>query len=995
MKRLILISATLSLLLMFQNGLSQTDTILIDFGSSSILSDLPWNNQTDQTLNGISKPLFNSSVRATPYELIITDRFNGINTGGTSSPDPLLKIPSSGSGDSFFGNLAPFSGLTEPTGGMQFSGLDPAKTYKIIIFGSRSASDNRETKYVLTGATTEADSINVSNNTANILEFNLAPKADGSIDLLVSPGGNNNNSYGFYYLNAVKIIYAAEDFPQPSLSITSPNGGESFTQGSVQTITWTSANLYRDVVVAYSDDNGSNWINIDTLDKTENSFDWTIPDYPTNMYKVKVSSWLTEDESDAVFEVQGSLPDNDTIMIDFSFNNDNLSDDPWNNFTSSDLGSGINYLKNSNNLMTYASAEITDRFTGTNQNGTLTPGGALKIPASASRDSYYGSTVEWQGVIESTGGLHFSGLDKDKDYIFEMFASRMGVGDNRETKYVFTGIDKDSVYLDPANNENLSVNLVVRPADDGTVDIRVSPGENNTNSYHFYYLGAMKIIYEKEDPVPPTIVLESPNGGEDWFSGTDHEINWAGINLTEEIFISYSIDNGTNWMDIDTVDHFETKTSWTIPDSPSTECLVRIKSGLIEDISESTFTISEASNPAIVLEMPNGGEEFIAGSVQFINWTPNLLTEDITLSFSSDNGSSWSEIGTTGPAETGFYWTVPDLVSTECLIKLSSGDYSDVSAATFSITAAICSNTIVVLGSSTSAGTGASPIDSAWVWRYEAALKAMNTDYEIVNLGVGGYSTFQIVPDNTEFDEGISETIDEARNVTKAITHNPFAIIVNMPSNDAARGYSADQTMANLKLVFDYGNANAAKVWIATTQPRNFSEQSLIDIQEFLAEEIQDVYGEYSLDFWSGIAGADGKILSDYNSGDGVHLNNAGHRILFEEVLAAGIHTQACLWTGVSETEVDHYLSVYPNPASDEFTIRYYAESSGQVSFRFYDITGRLLAERFVRQDNAGTYEESFGIEEFGKNYSMIIGVIQTENAGKLKQSALKILLSK
>ncbi|MFT5667674.1 MAG: lysophospholipase L1-like esterase, partial [Vicingaceae bacterium] len=54
---------------------------------------------------------------------------------------------------------------------------------------------------------------------------------------------------------------------------------------------------------------------------------------------------------------------------------------------------------------------------------------------------------------------------------------------------------------------------------------------------------------------------------------------------------------------------------------------------------------------------------------------------------------------------------------------------------------------VVVLGSSTAAGTGPSSSDSAWVNRYRRHLQALNPQNVVTNLGVGGTTTYNIMPD--------------------------------------------------------------------------------------------------------------------------------------------------------------------------------------------------------------------------------------------------------
>ncbi|MCK4225099.1 MAG: hypothetical protein KAX39_07950, partial [candidate division Zixibacteria bacterium] len=65
--------------------------------------------------------------------------------------------------------------------------------------------------------------------------------------------------------------------PPESVTITSPNGGEDWCEGSAQSITWTSVNIDT-VEIEYSTDGGSTWIAV--VDKTPagpGSYSWTVP----------------------------------------------------------------------------------------------------------------------------------------------------------------------------------------------------------------------------------------------------------------------------------------------------------------------------------------------------------------------------------------------------------------------------------------------------------------------------------------------------------------------------------------------------------------------------------------------------------------------------------------------------------------------------------------------------------------------------------------------
>jgi hypothetical protein len=133
---------------------------------------------------------------------------------------------------------------------------------------------------------------------------------------------------------------------------------------------------------------------------------------------------------------------------------------------------------------------------------------------------------------------------------------------------------------------------------------------------------------------------------------------------------------------------------------------------------------------------------------------------------------------------------------------------------------------------------------------------------------------------------------DRERNITKALSLKPTAIIINLPSNDATSGYSVQEQLANYSAVLARANAQKVPVWITTTQPRNLSDaqrQNLMAMRDSTFAR----FGDKAIDFWTDIAEANGRIKSIYDSGDGIHLNDAAHGILFDRVVAAEVHSYA------------------------------------------------------------------------------------------------------
>ena len=201
---------------------------------------------------------------------------------------------------------------------------------------------------------------------------------------------------------------------------------------------------------------------------------------------------------------------------------------------------------------------------------------------------------------------------------------------------------------------------------------------------------------------------------------------------------------------------------------------------------------------------------------------------------------------------------------------------------------------IAVIGSSTAAGQGADPPEKSWVNRYRAYLKSLNPANEVFNLGLGGQQTFQLLPTGHR-PLPARPAPDPARNITKALSMQPDAVIVNAPSNDAMAFYGPEEQLLNFDLIVQTGKAAGVPVWICTTQPRVFSAKQ-IDIQVRLKTAIMSRYGGQAINFWDCLSTADYLPDPRFCLGDGAHLNNEGHRLLFEQVQAKNLPEAIAGW---------------------------------------------------------------------------------------------------
>jgi lysophospholipase L1-like esterase len=195
---------------------------------------------------------------------------------------------------------------------------------------------------------------------------------------------------------------------------------------------------------------------------------------------------------------------------------------------------------------------------------------------------------------------------------------------------------------------------------------------------------------------------------------------------------------------------------------------------------------------------------------------------------------------------------------------------------------------IVVLGSSTAAGTGPKDPKNAWVERYRAYLLKEFKNFELINLAVGGYTTWNEQPDGFVPPEG-RPAPDKQHNITFGLSKNPDAILINLPGNDTDKNTTLKEQTDNLARMTDLADQAGVLVWVATTQPRNFAEEAKRMLLMQVRDAINTKYGAHALDFWTPFAEADGKIKAMYDSGDGIHLNDDAHGLLAQEVIDAKV----------------------------------------------------------------------------------------------------------
>ena len=180
-------------------------------------------------------------------------------------------------------------------------------------------------------------------------------------------------------------------------------------------------------------------------------------------------------------------------------------------------------------------------------------------------------------------------------------------------------------------------------------------------------------VFTISEQATSTITVTSPTGGENWQVGSSHDVSWTSTSVTN-VKVEYSTNNGTNWTSIVSSTSSDGSYSWTIPNTPSSNCKVKISDAAnssVYDQSNNVFTICSQPTSTIAVTLPNGDEELKIRSFYQITWASNTI-DNVKIELSTDNGGNWINLVQFTKSDGSYGWTVPNILSTNCRVKISS-----------------------------------------------------------------------------------------------------------------------------------------------------------------------------------------------------------------------------------------------------------------------------------------------------------------------------------
>lgn len=453
----------------------------------------------------------------------------------------------------------------------------------------------------------------------------------------------------------------------PELTVTSPNGGESWAVDTTHEITWTSNFSELTTVTIELERGGATDLTIIESTENDGSFDWTIPsgqEVATD-YRIRISTiaQIVTDVSDADFSIVSTAPQGLEI---------------------SSPNGGETWQRGTQRTITWVTGDncATVRL-------ELYKGGSLDstIIASTDNDGSYdwtipaGQAVGTDYRVRVTCTTDAANTDQsDANFsitdvaVAEITVTAPNGGESWQQsstnaiRWTSSGPVGTNVNIALYKGGSFNSTIATGTANDGQFSWTVPAGQTAGTDYRvrvtdasdaavFDESNANFSITTSSGDVNPRILV--PNGGETLVRGTVTQISWLPGQAGQTVTIDL-IRGSTLYQNIVPVTANSGLYNWMIlPSVPvATNYRIRIASttqpGLV-DLSDSVFSIIGVSNLRVLV--PNGGESWRATETREIRWVADGgQTVQIEL---LKGGSLDHVIVSTTPNDGSYLWSIP------------------------------------------------------------------------------------------------------------------------------------------------------------------------------------------------------------------------------------------------------------------------------------------------------------------------------------------------
>ncbi|MFO8110718.1 MAG: hypothetical protein R6U17_09430, partial [Thermoplasmata archaeon] len=469
--------------------------------------------------------------------------------------------------------------------------------------------------------------------------------------------------------------------PSPSIELTSPTGGEVWTSGTTESITWTTTpanGTITGVDLEFSSDGGSSWEYIVEGTEDSGSYSWSIPDVLTLDAMVRTTvhddEGMNSSDVSGVFSILGDPPTPPTnLNVELTGVSDILDNgifdgnyDPWN------------------------LTRVVEQGEARWDNESYIEGGSIYVSTEAAEEgnittemSYWEQSIEPTSEELTVSGTYRKLITVDSGIGWATYVHNATV----EILVNDTAIGWQSVLIDEDISSGDSGWVEFEPvvyAPTGSVDnVRVlmhvtaegdtGPLGGAQSAMGELWVDQVSVAEADEDATEDNFIT--------WDASSDDPTN-----ITHYDIFRADNEDGVRWGELLATVDADGSASYSYTDygaGTADEILWWYVVNAVNeygqtDGNEGAVQEPSGPSPSIELTRPTGGETWDAGTTESITWTTTPGDYNITvvdLEFSTDGGTSWDYI-IEGTTDTGsFDWDIPgDIYSSSVRVRATVHD---------------------------------------------------------------------------------------------------------------------------------------------------------------------------------------------------------------------------------------------------------------------------------------------------------------------------------
>ncbi len=175
-----------------------------------------------------------------------------------------------------------------------------------------------------------------------------------------------------------------------------------------------------------------------------------------------------------------------------------------------------------------------------------------------------------------------------------------------------------------------------------------------------------------------SITVITPVESEEWPIGSVKTIEWTSSGINGDVAIQYARNTcgEMTWITISNSASNTGSFDWTVNGTAGSEHIIKISSVNASEIYGQSAAFLVVLPPEISIVSPAGGEKWLLGSVQTIEWTSSGISSDVVIQYARNTcgALTWITISDPVPNTGSFDWTVNGTAGSEHIIKISSSD---------------------------------------------------------------------------------------------------------------------------------------------------------------------------------------------------------------------------------------------------------------------------------------------------------------------------------